>query len=294
MIETSEITIEGIAGALGEDVRSNSDVASRETVSATGFAERRIARSGLFELSMKAVTALEGAEDVGAVVAATFSNEMRFPPLSVRIASALKLPSDTVAFDLQLACSAYPYAVYLAGKLAADLKRKVLVVDGDVQSRFAKSPDVLAVMSDAATATIVSAPERTGGKSVFSFYSGYSEALVCREEIEMDGFKVYAFVAGEVRRLVGRFAELHGGDIDAFVPHQANMYMVRQLARATGLEDRLVTSGGKFGNTGSSSVALALARCHGGCRALIAGFGAGLSAAVGTVRLADNFEGVVI
>jgi hypothetical protein len=65
MIETSEITIEGIAGALGEDVRSNSDVASRETVSATGFAERRIARSGLFELSMKAVTALEGAEDVG-------------------------------------------------------------------------------------------------------------------------------------------------------------------------------------------------------------------------------------
>lgn len=294
MIETGEITIESIAGAVGEDVVSNSDVASPETVSATGFAERRIARSGLFELSMKAVSALEGAESVGAVIAATFSNEMRFPPLSVRVASALKLPSDTVAFDLQLACSAYPYAIYLAGKLAADLNRKVLVIDGDVQSRFAKSPDVLAVMSDASTATMVSANGRPGGKSVFSFYSGYSEALSCRDEITMDGFRVYAFVAGEVRRLVGRLAESRGGEIDAFVPHQANMYMVRQLARAVGLEDRLVTSGGRFGNTGSSSVALALTGCRGGERALIAGFGAGLSAAAGTVRLADDFIGAVV
>jgi 3-oxoacyl-[acyl-carrier-protein] synthase III len=59
------------------------------------------------------------------------------------------------------------------------------------------------------------------------------------------------------------------------------------------MEDRLVTAGEECGNTGSSSVALALAHCRRGERALIAGFGAGLSAAAGTVRLAGNFEGVV-
>jgi 3-oxoacyl-[acyl-carrier-protein] synthase-3 len=209
------------------------------------------------------------------------------------MASAIGLDGSAPAFDLQMACSAYPYAVYTAGRLAADAGCKVLVVDGDVQSSFAKSANTIPVMSDASTATIVSAGAETG-KSRFAFYSKYGEALVCGDEIEMDGMKVFGFVASEVRRLIGEVLAAEKESVDAFAPHQANMYMVRQLARALKLEDRLVTAGEDCGNTGSSSVALALVRCHGGCRALIAGFGAGLSAAVGTVRLADNFEGVVI
>ena len=294
MIETPEIVVESVCGALGEKVLSNSDVASSQVVAATGFAERRVSGAGLFELSMKAVAGLGDLGDVGGVVAATFSNEVRFPSLAVRIASALKLPAGTAAFDLQLACSAYPYAVYLAGKLAADLGRRVLVVDGDVQSRFAKSPETAAVMSDAAAATVVSSDPSSSGRSRFSFYSNYSEALTCRREIEMDGFKVYSFVAGEVRRLIAQLAENRTGEIDAFVPHQANMYMVRQLARAVKLEDRLVATGEEFGNTGSSSVALALTKCRPGARALIAGFGAGFSAAAGIVRLADDFRAAVV
>ena len=73
-----------------------------------------------------------GADGVTAVVAATFSNTERFPSLAVRVAASLGLPSSVAAFDVQMACSAYPYALYLAGRLAADMGGKVLVIDGDV------------------------------------------------------------------------------------------------------------------------------------------------------------------
>ena len=67
-------------------------------------------------------------DEVGGVLAATFSLADRFPSLAVRAASWLGLPASTPAFDLQMACSAYPYAVYLAGRLAADTGKKVIVI----------------------------------------------------------------------------------------------------------------------------------------------------------------------
>jgi 3-oxoacyl-[acyl-carrier-protein] synthase-3 len=253
----------------------------------------------VFELAMKAVSAAKedahGKDlEIGAVVAATFSAEDRFPALSVKIASAAGLKTDVPAFDIQMACSAYPYAVYTAGRLAADAGCKVLVVDGDVQSSFAKSANTIPVMSDASTATILSAGGETG-KSRFAFYSQYGEALVCGDEIEIDGMKVFGFVASEVRRLIGEVLAAEKESVDAFAPHQANMYMVRQLAKGLGISDRLLTSGEKYGNVGSASVPLTLASSFssgcalGGRQVLLAGFGAGLSAAAGFVRISGNF-----
>ena len=81
-------------------------------------------------------------DEVGGVLAATFSLADRFPSLAVRAASWLGLPASTPAFDLQMACSAYPYAVYLAGRLAADTGKKVIVIDGDVVAGR-KSPEII-------------------------------------------------------------------------------------------------------------------------------------------------------
>ncbi|MBP5790853.1 MAG: hypothetical protein J6W80_01160 [Kiritimatiellae bacterium] len=229
---------------------------------------------------------LEGCDvsSIGAVIAATFSNPERFPALSVRIASRLGLPVSTVAFDLQLACSAYPYAVYLAGKIAADTGKKVLVVDGDIQTPLVDVGDHAtgAIFSDAFTATLVSV---SGGfVSRFAFMSNESEALSCAAQgpIKMDGFEVFSFVAVEVSSFLGAF----GVGFDIFAPHQANPYMVRQLARSLDLEGKLAKIADSRLNPGSCSVPLALeANWKSGATALIAGFGAGYSASAGTVRL---------
>jgi len=228
-----------------------------------------------------------------AVIAATFSNPDRFPSLAVRIAAALGLPSSTPAFDLQLACSAFPYAVYLAGKLSADVGGDVLVIDGDVQSPLVDKDDHATghIFSDAVTACLVSSGEihdcspspLAFASSNFDFLSKFDAALTCPAAgpIRMDGFKVFSFVATEVSAFLREF----GTDFDFFAPHQANPYMVRQLAKTLGLESKLLTIDDAVLNPGSCSVAMALANAPHAGRALIAGFGAGYSASAGVISL---------
>ena len=291
MIDVPEVVVERVAGVVGGRMVDNSLSASPETIAATGFAVRRVASEGstLFSMSLAAAKrALEGVakDDVCGVVVATFSAEDRFPALSVRLASALGLASTIPALDLQMACSAYPYALYVAGRLASDLGGKVLVVNGDIQSRLASAddPKTAPLFSDAATATLVGAS--AAGASRFDFLSKASDALSCPAggPIAMNGFKVFSFVAADVVRFLRAF----GGDFDFFVPHQANMYMVRQLAKSLGLEDRLATCGAEYANPGSCSVPLALASRNIVGRALVCGFGAGLSASAGIVRVLEG------
>ena len=218
---------------------------------------------------------------IGGVIAATFSSPDRFPSLAVRVASSLGLPKGTPAFDLQMACSAYPYAVYVASRLAADTKSRILVVDGDVQSRLVDNADHATgdIFSDAATASVVSVGD--GPTSRFDFMSRLDAALTCAESgpIRM---RVFTFVATEV---VG-FLKAFGRDVDHFAPHQANPYMIRQLAKSLGLEDRLLTLAPEEKNPGSCSVPMTLAESGASGRVLIAGFGAGFSAAAGIVKVA--------
>lgn len=292
MIELPEVVIERAAGVVGARVIDNSGLATPETIAATGFAVRRVATAGasLMSLSLQAARrALSGFDlsQICGVVAATFSGETRFPPLSVEVAGALGLAPQIPAIDLQIACSAYPYALYVASRLASDMGGKVLVVNGDIQSRLTDASDAATapLFSDAATASVVSAMP-SGGVSRFGFLSKASDALRCPAAgpISMQGFKVFSFVASDVVKLLRPF----GDDFDLFVPHQANMYMVRQLAKSLGLESRLVTCSAEYANPGSCSVPLALAASGRPGRALVCGFGAGLSAAAATVRLADT------
>lgn len=294
MFEAPEAVIERVVARFGE-IRVDNPACA--TTQATGFSSRRIAPSGvsLFDFALPAArSACEGLspDSIKAVIAATFSSEQRFPALSVRIASALGLGPSTAAFDLQLACSAYPYAVYLASRMACDLGGKVLVIDADLQSRFLDENDqaTTLVMDDSATASIVSA--NPAARSSFDFLSSYSEALACPADgpIGMDGFKVFSFVATDIARFLRPF----GTDFDMFVPHRANMYMIRRLAKTLGLTEKLVAPEGQFANPGSASVPATVALAGRPGRALIAAFGAGFSAAAACVALPDSFSGSVV
>ncbi len=276
MISTAEVVIERIAVARGKC-------------------------ESLLDLAVESSRVAVGSSiPVLAVIAATFSNPDRFPSLAVKVASALGLPASTPAFDLQMACSAYPYALYLAGKLAADLGGRVLVVDGDVQSPLVDTTDHAtgAIFSDACTASVVSCRGTSAARSYFDFLSRADGALECPAQgpIKMDGFAVFSFVATEVSKFIGTFldsvAAESGSDPRSlqFAPHQANPYMVRRLADALGLSSGLLTIPDDFKNPGSCSVPMALAMKGKPGPAVIAGFGAGLSASVGIVRLAEGFH----
>ncbi len=286
--------IERVVARFGADTETNDGVADKATVAAMGFRVRRIVPvgTGLFDFAKPvAERAAEGVDGIKAVIAATFSSEVRFPSLAVRLTGALGLPASTMAFDLQMACSAYPYAIYLASSIAANLGGRVLVVDADVQSRLVDVTDTSTalVMDDAATATVVASGCTPGG---FSFLSSPSNALSCDAAgpIRMEGFKVFSFVARDVVRLLRPF----GNAFDMFVPHRANLYMVRQLAKTLGLSDKLLAPDAPFANPGSASIPATLALSARPGTALVAGFGAGFSAAAGIIALPDYFCGEIV
>ncbi len=302
MIELENLSLDALFGCVPANVVDNREVCTalagaakaEAIVKSTGFAVRRVLEPGrgVLDLMLPAARrALAGvdAADVGGVVAVSFSASERFPALAVRLQHELGLARDVAALDLQMACGGYPYGLMVAGQLAAATGRKVLLVDGDVQSAHVDAADVatLAVMSDAATATLVAA--EGGAPARFAFYTDGAGADVLRcgadGKIRMDGFGVFRFVAGPVAAFLQAFHAANPA-VDLFVPHQANLYMVRQLAKALGLADRLLTSGERYANPGSCSPALTLA-AHGEAagRALLAGFGAGLAAAAACVTV---------
>ena len=250
--------------------------------------------------------ALEGTDpaDIGGIVAVSFSSRDRFPALSARLQHALGLPTSIAAYDVSMACSGWVYGLCSAAQMVRLTGKKVLLVDGDVQSLWTDRSDAntLAVMGDGASATLLAPGD---GVWDFAFYTdgGGADALRCRETISMDGFGVFRFVAGPVRKFLTSFiqeSELIVGTDPVFVPHQANMYMVRQLADALKLRERTIGSGAKYANTGSCSAALSMAdgmddlsSASGRTPVLIAGFGAGLSAAAIATSVGAYRKGVV-
>ena len=278
-------------------------------VKATGFTTRRVAPDGtdVIDLALPAAKrALEGTDpaDIGGIVAVSFSNRDRFPALSARLQHELGLPTSIAAYDISMACSGWVYGLCSAAQMVRLTGKKVLLVDGDVQSAWTDRSDAntLAVMGDGASATLLVPGD---GVWDFAFYTdgGGADALRCRETISMDGFGVFRFVAGPVRKFLATFIQessLLVGTDPVFVPHQANMYMVRQLADALKLRDRTIGSGAKYANTGSSSAALSMAdgmdgfsNASGRTPVLIAGFGAGLSAAAAATAVGNYKRGML-
>jgi 3-oxoacyl-[acyl-carrier-protein] synthase-3 len=99
-------------------------------------------------------------------------------------------------------------------------------------------------------------------------------------------------IPAAVRDVLGR-AGLVPADVDLFVLHQANLVLLRQVAKTLGVdESRLVVNVDRYGNTSSASVLIALAEAaeagllSAGKRIVVAAFGSGFSwgAALLTVR----------
>jgi 3-oxoacyl-[acyl-carrier-protein] synthase III len=104
--------------------------------------------------------------------------------------------------------------------------------------------------------------------------------------LEMDGAGIFNFTIKRVPPLVRdtlAFASLTVEDIDWFLFHQSNRFIMKHLAKKCGLpEPRVPIILERFGNSGGPSVALALTQSLGdterkACRVMMLGYGVGLS-----------------
>ena len=115
-------------------------------------------------------------------------------------------------------------------------------------------------------------------------------------DLYMDGLAVFNFTLQRVAPLVRDTLALHGwtaDDVDRYVFHQANAFMLKTLAKKLKLsEDKLPMNIGTYGNTSVSSIPLLLAdklseRICGQQpqKLLLAGFGIGYSWAAAALTL---------
>lgn len=308
-----------------------------DVVKGVGMERRRVASAGVSSLDLCVAAArrlfLEspGAErEIGAVICVTFTPDQLMPANAIAAQHLLGLSNDVLAFDVNLACSGYGYGLWLAATTARQLDKKVLLLDGDVQTAYTSPFDkgTVPVMSDAGTATVV-APCEGEAEWSFTFYSdganrkalgipaGGSKRPITQAELEyitypdgsrrreidiaMDGFEIFKFVAQVVSKRLSSFLaelDLQPGDLGAFVPHQANIYMIKQLARKIGVpSERVWVSGDKYGNSASASVPVTIAsefsKKSGSADSfwmLFSGFGAGLSISAGVIELFSSMK----
>jgi 3-oxoacyl-[acyl-carrier-protein] synthase-3 len=208
-----------------------------------------------------------GAREVGLIIAASGSGELRFPGPATSIGAGLGIPG-TPAIDLPMASAGSLFGLALAARLARDF-RNVLVVGTEIMSRVVKldraNRDTAILFGDGAGACLVSAE---GGfaevvDSLLLSDGDFAEALRLHLDspLYMDGRTIILHASRKLPRAIAELLErnrLKPGQVGVFLLHQANLNLMTRVAQALGVpEARFFQNLGRYGNTSSASLLIA-------------------------------------
>lgn len=248
--------------------------------------------------------------EIDALIVVTQSPDYPIPSTAIILQDRLQLSQSTIAYDVNLGCSGYPFGLQLLGSLiASGAVKKGLLLVGD------KSGTLLdPLFSDAGTATALefdpSAPpmyfdlnsDGSGYKAIIKPVGGHREPYAFHhtmpkhdangdlhwpDELILDGPAVLSFSTQRVPPAVQRaleYAQIEKESIDYFVFHQANRMINETIRKKLGLPAEKVPSTLQdFGNTSGASLPVTVTVCLNERLAekphtlLFAGFGIGLS-----------------
>jgi 3-oxoacyl-[acyl-carrier-protein] synthase-3 len=254
-------------------------------------------------------------ESIEALILVTQTPDHFMPATSCILQSRLGLSKRCAAFDVNQSCAGYVYGLWIASSLTRSCRRVLLLV-GDTISRVVSPQDrtVTSLFGDAGTATALEQDE-TAPPMTFELGSDGSGACnltvpagafripstaATRERTErdggnlradadlfMDGAEVFTFALREAPGMIQRTLAAAGtvpAEIDAFVLHQANRFMIQQLVKRLRIPPEKAPLGLTiYGNTSSASIPLAITTelretiGHAEQRLLLGGFGAGFA-----------------
>ena len=258
-------------------------------------------------------------EDIDFLLFCTQSPDYFLPTSACVMQDALGLRTDSGAIDINQGCSGYIYGLAVAKSLIeSGTARNVLFITADTYSKFINVRDrsLRTLFGDGATATYVEAVEsdrETVGPFIFgSDGSGKTELILpaggLRQPVDdaarvetkdeqgnwrsacnlyMNGGSVFNFTMRIVPATIEQLLAKSGltlDQIDYFIPHQANKFMLERLRMKLKIPaDKFFCDMEKTGNTVSSSIPIAfeMAKDRGlvktGDKVALIGFGVGLS-----------------
>ncbi|RDG39799.1 ketoacyl-ACP synthase III [Streptomyces corynorhini] len=243
--------------------------------------------------------------DVSCVILATMSYLHQAPPAAA--VCAFELGANRAAtFDLGAACAGFSHGLALASGLVASRQAEhVLVIGAERMSDIVNPRDrsTAFIFGDGAGAAVVGPSEEPGiGRAVWGTDTGHLHAIeqstsfaeLRRDPqapwpyLEMAGPEVFRWAIGTIADVCDRALRAAGvtaRDIEAFVPHQANMRIIDAAVKAMNLPSsvEVARTVAQDGNVSAASIPLALdslisaGRVRRGALVLTAGFGSGLS-----------------
>ena len=212
-------------------------------------------------------------EEIGLIVACTFSADYHFPPLSAKVQLELGARNAQI-FDVQANCSGLVTGLTAASDrmLVDDEVRYALVIGVEVHTRFIDRSDVNTAIyfSDGAGAAVLGRVEAGKGIRSSAFFTDSSnfEAVRFRRSteeaafIEQNGLATWKQAVTNLPATVKRACAKAGvelGDVDLVLFHQANLNLIQYLVRKLRLgAEKTHTNVQEIGNTGAASVAIVL------------------------------------
>lgn len=243
-------------------------------------------------------------EEIGVLINITQTPDYRTPATALTIQKRLGLSKDCLVFDINLGCSGFVYGVSLvASILKTSTATKGLVTVGDTLARGRKhvklkrSSNTGLLFGDASAAILVEKDadhgfcsalmsDGTGHKALSSPYNAWRHP-VGPESIPGDDIGVFNFTISEVPSILHEYMKETGTtveDYDDLVLHQANMMILKNIAKRVGMPmEKVPVCLDRFGNTSGCSVPLAIVDKYGEreddreVNLLTSSFGIGLS-----------------
>ena len=306
----------------------------REVVDKVGIYERRFAdektcSSDLCFAAAEKLIADNGIDrsEIDLLIFISQTPDYRMPATSVLLQERLGLLNSTIAFDINLGCSAFIYGLSVAYSfMQCNNLRKALVLDGETRSKVYSPKDRRSafLFGDGGVAALVERDEKFG-TSFFSLNSDGSRGDLIKinaggyrmpssvetlkekgvdeygnirseEQGYMNGSDVFNFVIREIPRDIKKIVEWSGVDIqelDYYVFHQANNFINSYLAKKLKLDTTKIPSTiAKYGNTSSVSVPLTIVdqlkdNLSGKKQLMLSAFGVGMTWATAIVSFVD-------
>lgn len=263
-------------------------------------------------------------DSVDFILFCTQSPDYFLPTSACVIQDKLGLPTSCGALDFNLGCSGYVYGLSLAkGLLLGGIARNVLLLTGETYSKFMHPKDKgnRTIFGDAGSATLVSSEgfAEIGNFSLGTDGRGAENLMVksggmrfreqfndlqfddngnplSSDHLYMNGSEIFNFTIDAVPPLIEDTLvknQLSRDDVDGYVFHQANKFMINFLRKKIKIEPvKFYTYMSEVGNTVSNTIPIVLTEklkenaLKGNI--ILAGFGVGYSWGGTIIKLKNN------
>ena len=271
-----------------DDLARMVDTSDEWIVQRTGIRKRHVAAPGEFTSHLGIAAARAAIADAGVdpqsidlIVVATSTPDNTFPATAVSVQEGLGITGGA-AFDLQAVCSGFVFGLATAdGLLRTREFKRALVIGAETFSRILDWTDrtTCVLFGDGAGAVVIEAQDQPGttedrgvlasrlrsdGRYKMKLYvDGGPSSTGTVGHLRMEGREVFRHAVAMISDVVTEAFRETGycvGDIDWFVPHQANQRIIDGSAHKLGIDrNKIVSTVDRHGNTSAASIPLALA-----------------------------------